>query len=230
MVSLVQEVKYDKATVSMELPQEQLPSADKTKKPRENKTAKKETTTLPVKGLGTCPACKEGHIVKGSSAFGCIRYKDGCRFLIPIEQQGKQLTEKQVTALLTKGKTPVIKGFKSEDGKLFDATISLDNQHQVKLEQAQSTAAPDPFAVCPRCKQGQLLKGKTAYGCSRFREGCQFKVPFEIGAKTLSQKQIATLLTKGKTEKIKGFVSQQTGNKFDASLIINEQWQVVYQF
>lgn len=32
--------------------------------------------------------------------------------------------------------------------------------------------------VCPACGQGQLLKGRTAYGCSRYREGCKFVIPF----------------------------------------------------
>ncbi len=33
--------------------------------------------------------------------------------------------------------------------------------------------------VCPECGQGHILKGRTAYGCSRFREGCTLRLPFE---------------------------------------------------
>jgi DNA topoisomerase III len=225
VVSLVQEVKYDKATVTLE-PQQVLASSASTKVSSEK--SKKDTT--PKQGLGTCPACKEGYIVKGSSAFGCIRFKSGCKFRIPIEQHGKHLTEKQITVLLSKGKSPVIKGFKDESGITFDAALVLDNHYQIKPEVVKNIPAVDPFAVCPRCKQGALLKGKTAYGCSRFREGCQFKIPFEIGGKSLTQKQIGTLLTKGKTGKIKGFISEKTGKNFDASLSLNDHWQVVYQF
>lgn len=32
---------------------------------------------------------------------------------------------------------------------------------------------------CPVCGQGTIIKGKTAYGCSRWREGCNFRKPFE---------------------------------------------------
>lgn len=32
---------------------------------------------------------------------------------------------------------------------------------------------------CPVCKQGQIIKGKTAYGCSRWKEGCNFRMNFE---------------------------------------------------
>lgn len=32
---------------------------------------------------------------------------------------------------------------------------------------------------CPVCGQGHLLKGRAAYGCSRFREGCAFRLDFD---------------------------------------------------
>ncbi|GAB3199792.1 DNA topoisomerase-3 [Pontibacter aydingkolensis] len=227
VISLVQEVKYDKATVTLEPAQEEAKPAA-AKKKATTATPKKEQTA--TKGLGYCPACKEGHILKGSKAFGCIRFKEGCRFLIPIEQQGKALTEKQVQALLSKGKTPVIKGFKNEQGESYDAILTLDAKMQPMLSKIEKAAETDPFAQCPRCKQGRLLKGKAAYGCSRFKEGCQLLVPFQKGGKELSDKQIAALLLKGKTPKIKGFISEKTGEPFDAALSFNEQWQVVYQF
>ncbi|WP_347158951.1 type IA DNA topoisomerase [Pontibacter chitinilyticus] len=231
VVTLVQEVKYDRATVTLE-PQPEAPksAAAKAQQKKTAKTAAPKTAAAPTHGLGTCPACKEGHILKGAKAFGCIRYKEGCRFLIPIEQHGKQLTEKQVQALLSKGKSPVIKGFTNAQGESFDAILTLDAQQQLAVQPVEKAIAADPFETCPRCKQGKLLKGKAAYGCSRFREGCHFLVPFEKGGKQLSEKQLAALLLKGKTPKIKGFTSEKTGQTFDAALALNEQWQVVYQF
>lgn len=36
--------------------------------------------------------------------------------------------------------------------------------------------------ICPVCKKGTILKGKTAYGCSEWNNGCTFRLPFdEIG-------------------------------------------------
>lgn len=32
---------------------------------------------------------------------------------------------------------------------------------------------------CPKCGRGHLLKGRTAFGCSCFREGCDLRLPFE---------------------------------------------------
>lgn len=63
---------------------------------------------------------------------------------------------------------------------------------------------------CPKCKSHKLIKGKTAIGCSDFKQ-CGFKVPFEIFGKKLTEKQIQNLILKGKTSKLKGFKSHPDG-------------------
>lgn len=37
---------------------------------------------------------------------------------------------------------------------------------------------------CPKCGQGTIIKGKTAYGCSRWREGCDWRQPLNNDNKT----------------------------------------------
>ena len=32
---------------------------------------------------------------------------------------------------------------------------------------------------CPVCGKGTIIKGKTAYGCSEWRNGCTFRKPFD---------------------------------------------------
>ena len=32
---------------------------------------------------------------------------------------------------------------------------------------------------CPLCGKGTIIKGKTAYGCSNWKEGCQYRLPFD---------------------------------------------------
>lgn len=59
---------------------------------------------------------------------------------------------------------------------------------------------------CPKCKQNHLMKGKTAVGCSDFKN-CGFKVSFEYFGKKLTDKQLMDLVLKGKTSKLKGFNS-----------------------
>ncbi len=45
----------------------------------------------------------------------------------------------------------------------------------------QSLPADDSFigTPCPVCGKGHIVKGKTAYGCDRWREGCTFRMPFK---------------------------------------------------
>lgn len=43
-----------------------------------------------------------------------------------------------------------------------------------QVEQARTMQVGE---VCPVCGQGQVIKGNTAYGCSRWKEGCAFRVP-----------------------------------------------------
>jgi len=56
----------------------------------------------------------------------------GCQFRIWPEIGGKMLTLGQLETLLTKGKTGVLKGFKSKAGKSFDAALRLN--HEAKVE------------------------------------------------------------------------------------------------
>ena len=44
---------------------------------------------------------------------------------------------------------------------------------------AQTSPSPREGDVCPLCGQGRIIRGKTAFGCSRWREGCTYRVPFE---------------------------------------------------
>ena len=49
-------------------------------------------------------------------------------------------------------------------------------------QQQQPTPPADDSMIgqaCPVCGKGHIIKGKTAYGCDRWREGCTFRLPFK---------------------------------------------------
>ncbi|NDV45861.1 DNA topoisomerase III [Paludibacter sp. 221] len=54
------------------------------------------------------------------------------------------------------------------DNRTIDEIMSLAKQEK------------DPIVgtVCPLCGKGTLLKGKTAYGCSQWKSGCEYRKPF----------------------------------------------------
>ncbi len=59
-------------------------------KAKQAKTApKKEEQTLPADDtiIGkVCPVCGKGHIIKGKTAYGCDRWKEGCTFRLQFKQ------------------------------------------------------------------------------------------------------------------------------------------------
>ena len=51
-----------------------------------------------------------------------------------------------------------------------------------KPKTTKSTSEPPVItegAPCPKCGKGVIIKGRTAYGCSLWREGCDWRQPFE---------------------------------------------------
>ena len=69
------------------------PRAGRSSKPR-NAQSQKPKTTEEVKAehnpdevIGMpCPICHEGHIIKGKTAYGCSRWKEGCTYRLPFDQ------------------------------------------------------------------------------------------------------------------------------------------------
>ena len=52
------------------------------------------------------------------------------------------------------------------------------------------------LAECPKCSNGKVLKGKSSYGCSQWKEGCDFRLPFVFMDKKLTDKQAQRLIEK----------------------------------
>ena len=57
-----------------------------------------------------------------------------CGFTLFRNKGGKELSDKQLAELLTKGRTGVIKGFKNREGKAFDASLVLRPDFSVGYE------------------------------------------------------------------------------------------------
>ena len=58
--------------------------------------------------------------------------------------------------------------------KTEDQTVAPAN-----TQPAAQNNDPHVGTTCPVCGKGTIIKGKTAYGCSRWREGCNFRKPFD---------------------------------------------------
>ncbi len=130
-----------------------------------------------------CPKCNKGHIIKGKTAFGCSTFKEGCHFKIEFEYASKKMNEKQLMTLIQKKKSPSIKGFVINNKKVNGHLILNSNFLVEFVEDIEKPKPPVKNSItenqtCPKCKQGTIIKGKTAFGCNRFKEGCDFRVNF----------------------------------------------------
>lgn len=174
-----------------------------------------------------CPKCKIGALLKGKTAFGCSNFKSGCDFKIPFELMGKKLTDAQITTLADKGKTSVIKGF-DLGGTKKDGILKLTDTFNVEFEQKEGTAAKpkkeEGPVVCPKCKTGTILKGNSAYGCSNWKSGCNFRLPFEFMGKAFNDSQIQSLIKKGETSEIKGL--KKDGNKVNGKVKLSDSFEL----
>ena len=67
-----------------------------------------------------------------------------------------------------------------EDLKKSKAAKTAQAAKPKAPRQKKAAAAGEPVegAPCPLCGQGHIIRGKTAFGCSRWKEGCTYRVPF----------------------------------------------------
>lgn len=213
VTDIVHFVKNDFSGTRIEIVQEEE------KKVKETTVKAKEASVATEKPM-VCPRCGKGLMMKGHTAWGCSGYKEGCKTLIPFEFCGKKLTDAQVKQLLTKGKTPVIKGFVLEGNKV-DGIVALDDDFQMILQQSEKKDW-----TCPACKQGIIIQGKSAYGCSNYKNNCRLRIPFEFMAKTLTVNQVEALVLGGETPTIKGLVTP-AGEKINGRIVFDEQFNLV---
>ncbi|MGY8914127.1 MAG: DNA topoisomerase 3, partial [Flavobacteriales bacterium] len=129
----------------------------------------------------TCPKCKQGTLMKGKAAYGCSAYKEGCNFKLPFTFHEKKISEKQWLRLLHKGCTVNLKGFKNEGSEtngILEGLLRFNDTFELVLEaKKKEKKIPDTLS-CPKCKKGTVIKGKSAYGCSEYKNGCDFRCSF----------------------------------------------------
>lgn len=76
-------------------------------------------------GIGIpCPKCGKGTMQFYKKVVKCDNPACDCHVF--REKAGKELTNDQLKALLTEGRTGIIKGFKSKQGNSFDAVVTLN--------------------------------------------------------------------------------------------------------
>lgn len=126
-----------------------------------------------------------------------------------------------------------------QDGKLpidkFESAVAdfVRNTLPLVVQGGRGVAAPPPagsLGACPKCKQGAVRMSPKGAGCTRWREGCKFMIWREQYGKKLTDGQIESLLKDRQTKVIKGFKKKDGSGKYDAQLVLNDEFRVSLQF
>ena len=74
-------------------------------------------------------------------------------------------------------------------------------EEEKKASKAKSKSSGDRKRItkfeqipCPKCGKGHILKGRTAFGCSEYKTGCDLKLPFEQYPETLTPSKLNKLI------------------------------------
>lgn len=118
----------------------------------------------------------------------------------------------------------IASGRLTKDGflqKIHDEeTKMLEYLKQCDGEIKETEATGKLAALCPKCGK-TIRENEKAYGCTGYKDGCDFKIWKTIAGKKITPAMADQLLTKGKTGKIKGF-KKTTGGTFDAYLVLQD--------
>lgn len=176
----------------------------------------KSPTDAAENDLGYCPLCK-APVMKGREGFGCSAWKSGCTFRFHAHQYGTILTPKDVQALMYRGRLTYPRKLMDASGQEVQGYVTMDLQSgQLDLMTREAKVEEESLGCCPQCKGAVIEKFKT-YACC----DCDFIIWKTIAKRAISKTLVQVLLSKGKSQVLKGFRSK-AGNAFSAALELKD--------
>ena len=181
-------------------------------------------------GIGT-PATRAAIIETLFARQYIVREKKN---LVPTEKglavyrivKGKKIADVEMTGMWETTLAKIEAG--SMDADTFRKGIEVyAAQITAELLSVQLSFASGETCPCPKCGSGRILFYPKVAKCSNV--DCTLTIFRSKCDKQLTDKQIVELVTKRKTGLIKGFKGKN-GKAFDASLVLDEQFNVAFSF
>ena len=184
-----------------------------------------------------CPKC--GGVVKENyKKFAC----QACDWSAWKIVAGRQFEIDEIETLLREGKVGPLTGFRSKMGRLFNAEIRLNDDRQPEFdfgqpkegeaEEAVDFSDQAPLGACPKCG-AHVFEHGMAYVCEKSvgpEKACDFRSGKIILQQAVDRDQMKKLLTDGRTDLLKDFVSARTRRKFSAFLVRGPDGKVGFEF
>ncbi len=177
-----------------------------------------------------CPKCG-GVIHEKYKQFQC----DKCDFAFWKTLCSRMFEPEEVEQLITAKQIGPLQVFRIKKGFPFAAVLKMNAENKVEFDFGNGgkdgeNAAPmdftgkEPLGKCPKC--GALVfDGGMNYVCEKqagVEKTCDFRTGKIILQQEISPEQVKKLLAEGKTELLKGFISNKTNRKFEAFLIVKD--------
>jgi DNA topoisomerase-3 len=178
-----------------------------------------------------CPKCGD-EIHEKFREWKC----QSCDFYVKKVLGGRMFEPEEVQELIMAKQIGPLQGFRSKQGFPFAAVVKLSSENEVKFDFGNEDqagegdgSAPDftgkePLGKCPKCGARVFNNGMN-YVCEKAvgpGRTCDFKTGAVILQQPIEPAQITKLLNEGKTELLKGFVSNKTRRKFEAFLVVKD--------
>lgn len=165
----------------------------------------------------TCPCCGN-KMANLKFNIVCDAEKGGCGLKVPRVIADKTISGKEIDALFEKGKTGMIKGFKSKSGKKFEARLAIDRENRkvVFVFDNQATGTQMQGRKCPCCGE-PLEDRKSSLQCG----SCGFTLWKSSCGVALTEKQMDSILS-GEGALVKG-MKGKNGKTFSATIVVNKK-------
>ena len=184
-----------------------------------------------------CPKCA-GLIKETYKKFQC----QGCDFSLWKIVAGRQFEGSEIDQLLAERKIGPLTGFRNKMGRPFNAIIKLNDEHAPEFDFGQGSASDaaeevdfsqsEAQGACPKCGARVFAHGM-AYVCEKSQgpaKSCDFRSGTMILQQPIEPEQMQKLLSTGRTDLLRGFVSARTRRKFSAFLVRGADGKVGFEF
>ena len=185
-----------------------------------------------------CPRCG-GQIRETYKKFQC----GGCDYSLWKIVAGRQFEPAEIDTLITEKQIGPLTGFRNRMGRAFAAAIKLNDKMEPEFDFGQPAAgehdeaetidfpAEQSLGKCPKCASNVFEHG-AAYVCEKSvgaARTCDFRSGKIILQQPIDSDQMKKLLVEGRTDLLKGFISNRTRRKFSAYLVVQDN-KVGFEF
>ncbi len=175
-----------------------------------------------------CPACGTEALRQTDATYECRNPE--CKFKAKKHIAGRLLSESEAIELFSKGFVGPLTGFKSKFNKPFDAALKMDEKFKVNFffetdDRETAVELTEEQLIgeveMPDGRTVKIYQTEKAYhlpSLATKKEPNGIRIGKSILHHDITADQALQLIATGKTDVIKGFVSNRTKRKFDAYL------------